>query len=169
VTGCPSARDDNHWSRLRLGLYTSQQQEMGFPPKGLAQSGKVVYLNPQLTATRVFLIEEHEKVRQALADRLRTSAGIALVGEAGEAEKALEEVRKSHPEVVLIEIKRGDGMGLEIVREVANLPWSPRVVVLTTYESSWERTAAKRAGACDYLLKQLDSDQLMESIQRLAA
>ena len=126
-------------------------------------------LNPRLAATRVFLIEEHEKVRQALADRLRATTGITLVGEAGEAERALESVRATRPDVVLVEIKRGDGMGLEIVREVANFPWSPRVVVLTTYESSWERTAAKRAGACDYLLKQLDSEELMESIQKLAA
>jgi DNA-binding NarL/FixJ family response regulator len=135
----------------------------------MAQSGKVVWLNPRAAATRVFLIEEHEKVRQALAARLRMSPGIILVGQAGEAEKALEEVRKSRPDVVLVEIKRGDGMGLEIVREVASLPWSPRVVVLTTYESSWERTAAKRAGACDYILKQLDSEELVDSIQRLAA
>lgn len=137
--------------------------------KGLAQSGKVARLNARGAGTRVFLVEEHEKVREALAARLRMSPGIILVGQAGEAQKALEEVRRSRPDVVLVEIKRADGMGLEIVREVAGLPWSPRVAVLTTYESTWERTAAKRAGACDYMLKELDSDALMDSIQRLAA
>lgn len=115
---------------------------------------------------KVFLIEEHPQVRQALSKRLRNSAEVELVGEAGEAMQALRQVREARPEVVLIETKRGDGMGLEIIRQVAQEPWLPRVIVLTTYEEPWERTASHRAGAHDYLLKQIDVPELVKRIQR---
>ena len=116
---------------------------------------------------QVYLIEEHAQVRAALAERLSKIAGVELVGQAGDAQEALREVERLHPQVILIESKREDGLGLELVRQAARSSWNPRVVVLTTYEVAWERRASRRAGAQEYLLKEIDSAELLKRIQAL--
>jgi DNA-binding NarL/FixJ family response regulator len=79
----------------------------------------------------------------------------------------IREVRSQTPDVVLVEIKRTDGMGLEIVRQIASLTPAPRLVVLTSYPSAWEQEAACRAGATSYLLKDIDSEELIRHIGRI--
>lgn len=113
---------------------------------------------------RIYIIDEHEPVRKALAERLRRSPDLEVVGESGAATEAAEEARARDAEVVLIEIKRGDGLGLELVRLVASSPTAPRVLVLTSYPTDWEAGAARRAGADDYLLKDIDPEELIERI-----
>lgn len=116
---------------------------------------------------QVYLIEEHVQVREALADRLSKIAGVELVGQAGDAQDALREVERLRPQVILIESKREDGLGLELVRQAARSAWNPQVVVLTTYEVAWERRAVRRAGAHEYLLKEINSAELLKRIQAL--
>jgi DNA-binding NarL/FixJ family response regulator len=112
----------------------------------------------------VYIADEHETVRSALADRLDRTADLTVIGQAGEAEKVLKEIRKERPDVVLIEVKRSDGLGLEIVRQISTFPASPWLIVLTSYASIWEQEAANRAGAAKYLLKEIDSDELIRHI-----
>ncbi len=121
-----------------------------------------------MTAARVYIIDEHAEVRIALAERLASESDLQVIGHSGVAEEALNTGKEEKPDVVLIEVKRSDGMGLEILRQLATLPHQPRVAVLTTYPSSWEQEAAQRAGAIAYLLKDIDSQELVRSIASLA-
>jgi DNA-binding NarL/FixJ family response regulator len=121
-----------------------------------------------MTAARVYIIDEHVEVRSALAERLASESDLQVIGHSGGAEEALITGKEEKPDVVLIEVKRSDGMGLEILRQLATLPHQPRVAVLTTYPSSWEQEAAQRAGAIAYLLKDIDSQELVRSIASLA-
>jgi DNA-binding NarL/FixJ family response regulator len=121
-----------------------------------------------MTAARVYIIDEHAEVRIALAERLASESDLQVIGHSGGAEEALNTGKEEKPDVVLIEVKRSDGMGLEILRQLATLPHQPRVAVLTTYPSSWEQEAAQRAGAIAYLLKDIDSQELVRSIASLA-
>ncbi len=121
------------------------------------------------TVARVYIIEEHPVVRQALVERLSHDPDIKVIGQTGEAERVLPEVEEMRPNVVLLEVKRSDGMGLEILRQITALANGPRTVVLTSYESDWEVEAARRAGASGYLLKDLDSDELLRNIRAMAA
>lgn len=114
---------------------------------------------------RIYIIDEHEPVRKALAERLRRSPAVEVIGESGAATEAAEEARSRGAEIVLIEIKRGDGLGLELVRLLASTPpAAPRVLVLTSYPTAWEEGAARRAGAEDYLLKDIDPEELITRI-----
>lgn len=118
---------------------------------------------------RVYIVEEHPSVRLALVDRLSRAPGIEVIGHSGEAQQALAQVEEVRPDVVLLEVKRSDGMGLELLRQIASLSDGPRAVVLTSYETAWEVEAAKRAGASCYLLKDLDSEELLRNIRDMAA
>ncbi|MCJ7513876.1 MAG: response regulator [Anaerolineales bacterium] len=112
----------------------------------------------------VYIVDEHEPVRGALAERLGRAQGIAILGHSGEVERVIEAATNDHPDVVLLEIKRTDGMGIELLRQLAHLPDPPQVIVLTSYPTEWEKDAAHRAGAAAYLLKDIDSDELIRYI-----
>ncbi len=113
---------------------------------------------------RIYIIDERESVRHALADRLARTMSVAVVGESGDASQALQAAREAEADIVLVEIKRGDGMGLELVRQLSTAPERPRVVVLTSYPTEWEEAAAKRAGASAYLLKDIHTEELLQHI-----
>ena len=139
-------------------------------PAGDTAAGKALAEGGRLCGAmdlQVYLIEEHTQVREALAERLSNIEGVELVGQAGDAQDALREVERLRPQVILIESKREDGLGLELVRQAARSAWNPQVVVLTTYEVAWERRAVRRAGAHEYLLKEIDSAELLKRIQAL--
>ena len=118
---------------------------------------------------RVFIIDDHDDVRRALTARLNAAPGVRVVGEAADAEDGLLQTRSLRPDVVLVETKRGDGRGLEIVSWIAQSGIGARVVVLTSYPSEWERWAAHRAGAARYLLKDIGSPLLIDQIRGAAA
>jgi two-component system response regulator DevR len=116
---------------------------------------------------RVYIIDEHEPVRHALAERLSRAGGFEVIGHTDEVTDVIEQITKNAPDIVLVEIKRTDGMGIEILRQIADLPDAPKIVVLTSYPSAWEEKAARRAGASSYLLKDIATDELIRHIQSL--
>ena len=119
--------------------------------------------------TTLYIIDEYEKVRSALAERLSQSKGLSVLGHGADCEMVMQEIDHLRPDIILIEIKRKDGMGLELTRQIASLPEAPRLIVLTSYQKIWEQQAAARAGAGTYLLKELNSEELIREIETLAA
>ena len=117
-----------------------------------------------MTFQRIYIIDEHEPVRRALAERLAQSPEVSVVGHSGEAQTALTELEGRKADVVLVEIKRSDGLGLELVRQLASSLHSPKLIVLTSYPTDWEEQAARRAGAAEYLLKDIAPDELIRRI-----
>lgn len=112
----------------------------------------------------VFIIDDHDDVRRALVARLGSAEGVTVIGETAGAEDGILQVLSLRPDVVLVETKRGDGRGLEIVSLLAQSASNARVIVLTSYPSEWEQWAAYRAGAASYLLKDIGSPHLIEQI-----
>lgn len=122
-----------------------------------------------MNSLKLYIVDEHEPVRTALAERLGQADGIDVVGHTGEAEEVVQEIELEKPDMVLFEVKRSDGLGLELLRQLAALPSAPKLIVLTSYPSTWEKDAATRAGASNYLLKDIESEELIESISRIYA
>ncbi len=121
-----------------------------------------------MTQATVYIVDEHDSVRSALAKRLGHATALRVIGHSGEATEVIADVRTQKPGIVLLEVKRKDGMGLEILRQLAALPEAPRLAVLTSYPTEWEEDAASRAGAEIYLLKDIDSEDLIDQIEKLA-
>lgn len=112
----------------------------------------------------VYLIEPHSAVRQALTEWLGQSEQLRLVGCSGDIDTARREIERTQPEVVVLEIKRANGQGLQLISSLTAQPARPRILVLTSYETDWERDAVLRAGADAYVLKDIDTHLLMELI-----
>ncbi len=121
-----------------------------------------------LTQATIYIVDEHESVRSALAERLGHVKELRVIGHSGDPAEVIDEVSNEKPRIVLLEVKRKDGMGLEILRQLATLPDAPRLAVLTSYPTEWEESAASRAGANIYLLKDIDSEDLIDQISKLA-
>jgi len=69
------------------------------------------------------------------------------------------------PDVVLLETKRADGQGLDALRYLTEQCPSTSVVVLTSYPDAEEQTEARRMGTVRYVLKDIDTPQLVREIQ----
>jgi DNA-binding NarL/FixJ family response regulator len=122
-----------------------------------------------LNPAKLYIVDEHPGVCAALVERLGRAANLQVIGHGGEAGLVVREIRNGQPDVVLLEVKRKDGMGLEILRQLASLPNAPHLAVLTSYPTKWEEQAAVRAGAECYLLKEIDSEELIKTIANLLA
>jgi DNA-binding NarL/FixJ family response regulator len=121
-----------------------------------------------LSETTLYIIDEHVTVRTALAERLDQAENMLVVGHTGDVETVMQDVEAKSPDVILLEVKRKDGMGLEILRSVVSMESSPRIAVLTSYPTKWEEDAALRAGAVCYMMKDLDSEELICMIEQCA-
>jgi DNA-binding NarL/FixJ family response regulator len=118
---------------------------------------------------RVLIVDDHAEVRQALRHRLSYAPDIRVVGDVSEAEQALAAVPALQPDVVLMESKRSDGRGLELIHWIAQNYPASLIIVLTSYPTEWECWAARRAGALQYLLKDIGSTELVEHIRQAVA
>lgn len=118
---------------------------------------------------RVLIIDDHPDVRHALAVRLGSTTDVVVAGEVADADEALQQAETLHPDVVVVETKRADGRGLELVSRLTHSLVGLKIVVLTSYLSEWEQWAAFRAGALRYLLKDIDTAQLLEQIRAVGA
>ena len=121
-----------------------------------------------MTSATIYIVDEHESVCSALAERLGHATDVQVIGHSGVPEIVVSEVREAKPSIILLEVKRKDVMGLELLRQLAMLPHAPRLAVLTSYPTIWEEEAAARAGAEVYLLKDIDSEDLIDQIAKLA-
>ena len=121
-----------------------------------------------MSEARLYIIDEHVTVRSALAERLDQAADLRVIGHAGDVEEVMRDVGEKKPDIVLLEVKRKDGMGLEILRSIVAMDCSPRLAVLTSYPTKWEEDAALRAGAVFYMMKDIDSEELIRMIEQCA-
>lgn len=124
-------------------------------------------MTKQADEMAVYVVDDHDAVRWALVMALRAAPDVRVVGDAADADQALAEIAQRQPNVVLIETKRHDGRGLDLVEQIAQSAPAPRVVVLTSYPSEWEWWMAQRAGAVEYLLKDISATGLLDAVRAL--
>jgi two-component system, NarL family, response regulator DevR len=116
---------------------------------------------------RVVLVDDHQMVRVGLKTLLEGFPRIQVVGEAATAAEAPEVVSQSKPDVVLLDIRLPDGSGLEVCRQLRKAHRGLRVLMLTSYYTDDMVMDAIEAGAEGYLLKEINADFLVRSIQEV--
>lgn len=124
-------------------------------------------------AVRVVVVDDQALVRQGIRALLEI-ASIEVVGEAGDGEEAVEVIRTSLPDVVLLDMRMPGRDGLWVLREWARLVAQQQVpavpmLVLTTFDEDSLLIDAVRAGARGYLLKDVTLEQLTSAVRELAA
>jgi two-component system response regulator DevR len=116
--------------------------------------------------TRVMIVDDHEVVREGLRSLLRRRDELAVVGEASTVAEAVEEARRTQPDVVIMDVRLPDGSGVEACREIRTERPGTKVLILTSYADEEAVFASIMAGAIGYLLKQTSTKTLIEAIER---
>jgi len=124
---------------------------------------------PAATPIRVFVVDDHEVVREGLVRMLSRLPDIEIVGTAGSGEEAIEKVPYLAPNVVLLDLRLPGVQGLEVLRTLMTLTDPPRVLVLTVHDDEDLVLGASRLGAMGYVLKNTSRSELATAIRRVAA
>jgi DNA-binding NarL/FixJ family response regulator len=120
-----------------------------------------------MTRVRLVVVDDHALFRAGLISLLNEMPEFQVVGEAGDGRMALETVRRNRPDVLLLDVNMPGMSGVDVVRELRELPLSEqcRVLMLTISKSEEDLLGAIAAGADGYLLKSAEPDELRRAIQ----
>ena len=118
---------------------------------------------------RVFLLDDHEIVRRGVAQLVDSNDDMQVVGEAGSAAAALGEIRRCSPDVAVLDIRLGDGNGIEVCRDIRANHTDLPCLMLTSFDDDQALLEAAMAGAAGYVLKEIRSNDLITSIRKVAA
>ena len=119
-------------------------------------------------ATRVLICDDHEVVREGLRTLLSRRPEIAVVGEAGTMQEAIDAAAKAKPDVVIMDVRLPDGSGVEACRAIREARPETHVIMLTSYADDEALFASIIAGASGYLLKQTRGQAVVDAIQAVA-
>ncbi|MGY2701937.1 MULTISPECIES: response regulator [unclassified Nocardioides] len=118
---------------------------------------------------RVYLLDDHEVVRQGLRALLESAGDIEVVGESGTATEATSRIPALRPDVAVLDARLPDGSGIEVCRAVRAVDPSIGALILTSYDDDEALFAAIMAGAAGYVLKEIRGNDLVDAIRQVAA
>jgi two-component system nitrate/nitrite response regulator NarL len=117
---------------------------------------------------RVLLVDDHALFRSGIKALLSRQPGFEVVGEAGDGLEGVKRAAALQPDVVLMDLHMPGMSGREAVKLLAEEVPRTRVVVLTVSEDAEDLLETLQAGAHGYLLKNIDTEFLVQSIRRAA-
>jgi two-component system response regulator DevR len=117
---------------------------------------------------RVYLVDDHAMVLVGLKHLLGDSDAFSIVGTAGNVQDALEGIAKTQPDVALVDLRLPDGSGGDVCKQAKALSPRTRFVILTSFCNDAAIFDAIAAGVDGYLLKEDDTDSLLEAIRDIA-
>jgi DNA-binding NarL/FixJ family response regulator len=117
---------------------------------------------------RVVLVDDQALVRAGFRMVLEFSGGITVVGEAGDGAEALRLLRTVEADVVVMDVRMPVLDGVAATRQICAAGPTPRVLVLTTFDTEADAFAALQAGASGFLLKNVPPEELVAAIHVIA-
>ena len=117
---------------------------------------------------RLVLVDDHSLCRSGLTELLEKRGGMQVVGATGNAEQVLPLLREHKPDLMVLDLRLVDTDGLSLLRRLRAEGCDVPTVVLTMSAAEDDLTAALRAGVKGYLLKDMEPDEVIESIARAA-
>lgn len=117
---------------------------------------------------RVFLIEDHQIVREGTRRLLELDGDIKVVGESDNGEDAVESPNLSKAEVVMCDMMLPGIDGIETTRRVTTRYPGIRVIILSSFGEGYVLSALE-AGAAGYLLKRADQQELSRAVREAAS
>jgi len=115
------------------------------------------------------LVDDHSVVRMGLSAILSLDKGLRVVSEAEDGEQAMEQYRKSRPDVALMDVQMPKMGGVEGLRSILAEWPEARVIMLTTSDLDDDIHRALEAGASGYLLKSVSRSELVGAIREVHA
>ena len=117
---------------------------------------------------RVALVDDQLMIRSGFAMIMGTQPDLEVVGEASNGRAALDLLKRVTADVVVMDIRMPVMDGVTATRTLCARPHSPKVLVLTTFDTDADAFAALQAGASGFLIKTVPPEQLLSAIRAVA-
>lgn len=114
---------------------------------------------------RILLADDHPLLRDGVAGLVADQPDMELVGEASNGRDAIDQFRKHHPDITLLDLQMPEMNGIDAIIAIRGEFPEARIVVLTTYTGDTQILRALKAGAQAYLLKSMLRRELLETIR----
>ena len=118
---------------------------------------------------RVLIVDDNPALREGLKSILSHFPAFDIVGEAADGVEALNSVERLHPDLVLMDISMPRMDGIAATKEIKKKRPGTKVLVFTVHKTPEYLTAALKAGADGYLLKDSSRAELIQSIEDFLA
>jgi DNA-binding NarL/FixJ family response regulator len=119
--------------------------------------------------TTIVLADDHAAVRRHVRALLEEEPDFGVIGEAADGLKTVQTVEHLKPDVLVLDLMMGGMNGIEVTRRVARSSPNTGVVIYSIYGIKAYVTEALQAGAKAYVLKGLDSAELVRAVREVAA
>jgi len=113
---------------------------------------------------RILLADDHAIVRDGIKYLLEEEENIEVVGEASNGLEALELVKKTQPDLLIIDVRMPEMNGIEAVKILNQKPTNTKAIVLSMHDSEEYILKAIEAKAMGYLLKDADKTEVLKAI-----
>ncbi len=117
----------------------------------------------------VFVIDDHEMVRCAMADYIGRADGFTMLGDGPGDRATLDAVRRGKPDVVTMDMEMPSISGAQFIEYLRVEPTGPRVLVCSMHDAATYVTEAFRRGADGYILKRSPLPSLLDALRRVVA
>jgi two-component system response regulator DevR len=117
---------------------------------------------------RLLIIDDHEMVREGLKAMLTSESDFEIVGDAANAEQALELIERSRPDVILLDVRLPGVSGIDVCRTVTEHYPETAVIILTTFTDESLVAQCIQAGARGFIVKDIERFDLKRSIRAVA-
>lgn len=117
----------------------------------------------------VVIVDDHSLVRQGLRSLLQQYEDIDVVGEAGAVAEAVDVVKATAPDLVLLDLRLGEEEGVDVARALRADQVDVTILMLSVHDTSRHLREALAAGADGYLLKSVAADDLAAGIRSAVA
>ena len=117
---------------------------------------------------KVLLIDDHPLFREGLRSLIAGEPAYTVVGEAGTAREALEQVRAQAPDIAVLDIGLPDTDGIEVIRQLRAMPRPPRILVVSMHTRLDLVAESLRQGALGYVLKDSATASLMHGLDAVS-
>lgn len=118
---------------------------------------------------RLLVCDDHALFRRGLIATIEEEVDLEVLGEAGDADEAVELAEELAPDVVLMDVRMPGGGGIEATRRISDLVPGTRVLMLTVSDEPDDLLAAIKAGAAGYLLKEVSATEVARAVRAVHA
>ncbi|HWN27493.1 MAG TPA: response regulator transcription factor [Actinomycetospora sp.] len=117
----------------------------------------------------VFLVDDHEVVRQGVAALLDAQDDLEVVGGAGSVAEALARVPALRPDVAVLDVRLPDGSGVELCRELLSRMPGLACLMLTSFTDEQAMFDAVLAGASGYVIKDVRGNDIVNAVREVGS
>lgn len=113
---------------------------------------------------RVLVVDDHFVVRMGLVAAINMEADMVVVAEAGDGQQALEQYRKFHPDIIIMDLRMPDADGITCTAMLCRETPAPRVIIFSSFGGHDNIRRALEAGAHAYVIKSGPQAELIAAI-----